>query len=236
MSWADWDINYDPNTSPITPGAGPTPRFPNPVTLTLRSQTAPGTYADYSIAYCGQTPSVRQETHPSFGVYCKYLCSFWIPKTFTSVAPKTGDLIVDPNSRTWTIRKNSTSRIYYLGVAAIDLDLTYGLADTINAQPPVDSTDGFASPITTVGNTSGWNGLHARIQFKEQKTVFDDQGRSFMRSDYNIWVSGLNANLNIGTTVRATAGEYSGKTFRVQEVLNVDQIEELELLVCTLDP
>jgi len=190
------------------------------------------------------TPIKRVEIQPTWGVFLRWLTTFkidaatWTAATAPgSAVPKLRDtLLVD--GLLWTVHRavdspDPLNGLWRLACTSLVIDPT--LQDTINILLPVDSTDAAASPITTSQLEPSLTALPCRIQFAREETV-DYQGIQFMRAWYQIFVENLEINLPLGTLVVATAGEYSGVTFRVISNDNIEQIDELEMLTCTVDP
>jgi hypothetical protein len=184
------------------------------------------------------TPMKRVEAQASFGVYKRWLTTFKIdPKAWTlPTPPKLRDsLLID--DVIWTVHRDvDTPRQFgFWRLACIHLEIDANLCDIVSVKPPVDSTDAYDSPLTGIGDAPAWDNLPAHVQFVNEELV-DFQGIQYMRPYHNIWVSGLNANLPIGTLVTSSSGQYAGTTFRIIDNANIDSLEELERLYVTVDP
>ena len=185
---------------------------------------------------CGWTPIAQSENHPSFGVYTKVQMAIDIPQVvLASDIPKPGDFFVGPDGNTYNVIARQSFSVFFCRVVGFDPIISYDLDTTINILPPVDSTDAYLSPLTARGNAGGNTNLHARIQFWMEEAK-DFQGIQFFRPWYRIYVQNLEQNLAIGTTVTCNSGEYAGTIFRVVSNENIEQLQELECLVCTVDP
>ena len=184
---------------------------------------------------CGYTPIAQAENHPSFGVYTKIQMALDIPNSILAEygdTPKPGDFFTGPDGNTYNVIARQNASIFLCRVVGFCPKLSYDLQDTIAITPPVDSTDAYLSPLTSAGATADYN---ARIQFLAS-AVEDFQGIQFNRQFYHVFVAGLQRNLEIGTIVTATSGEYNGKVFRVIDNENIENLQELETLTCTIDP
>ena len=186
------------------------------------------------------TPRSRNQGQDSYGVYKRWAATFKIDAALWAVAaapglfPKMRDTL-EVAGITWRVNRDVDSprvpgNLFRLNCVHLEIDPA--LADTISIVLPLDSTDQYASPLTTAGASRVFT---ARIQFLREATE-DFQGIQFMRPWYRIFVAGLNENLPLGTTVLATAGEYLGTVFRVVSNDFIDSLDELETLTVTVDP
>ena len=152
--------------------------------------------------------------------------------------PKPRDtLIVDGN--TWTVFKDVDSPTNLRGLLGlwrlpcVRLEIDVNLCDTVNFLPPVDSTDAYSSPLTAQGTPVSYA---CRIQ-TERAAVEEYQGIQFKRTWYWVYMEeAFDEDVPIGALLTATAGEFSGTTFRVLAYENRDRIDELERLLVTVDP
>jgi hypothetical protein len=191
------------------------------------------------------SPTTIHEKQVSFGVYKWAQTSFkidpyvWSTTVFGTSAtdPKPRDTIIDADANTWTVRAvdpPQNGSPWRLDCLRLIVEAT--LCDTISIKKPVDTTDSYLSPLTSQGSpTTPETDIPCRIQF-DREEMEKYQGMQFMRSWYKIYVQNLDDNLQIGTVVTATSGEYNGVTFRVISNENIEQIEELEMLTVTIDP
>ena len=190
----------------------------------------------YTFNPCGYTPSAQSESHPSFGVYTKIQMAIDIPLTLLQAyQPKPADFFIGPDGNTYNVIARQNVSIFFCRVVGFDPILSYDLSCTINILPPVDSTDAYLSPLTAQGAAGGNANLPARIQF--WKNQLDDyQGLQFIRSWFKIYVQNLQQDLVIGSTITVNSGEHAGTIFRVVSTDNMEMIDELEMLTCTIDP
>lgn len=220
--------------------------LPNAASVAYVSIRPNSTNVALTLSWVATTPVVSEEAHVTWGVFRRFKTTVKIDPTVWSAAataagiptayPKLRDTIT-VNNITWTVHTDVDqidNGLPYM-LKCTYLDVQNDLCDTINIIPPVDSTDDYLSPTTTAGNDSSTNNLSCRIQF-EKETTEDYQGIQFMRGYYKIYVQNLDDNLVIGTTVLATVGAYTGTVFRVIDNSNIEDIDELECVYCTIDP
>ncbi len=188
------------------------------------------------------SPRKVQEAHVTWGVFKRFLTTFkidprvWLTLTGNAYYPKLRDTLTVAGI-TWTVHKAvdipANGSPFMLECTYLEIESS--LCDVINIRPPVDYTDSYLSPLTVVGDNPALDSLKCRIQFDKEQTE-DYQGIQAMISYYKIYVLNLDQNLVLGNTVKATQGAYAGTVFRVLDNANIEDIDELEVLTCRIDP
>lgn len=187
-----------------------------------------------TLQYLITRPISDEEVQNSFGVYRRKVCTAQIPSAYISITPRSRDTLVI-SGITFQVAKVLAQP--YLGSPwALELNYIYidtAVADTISWVQPHDSTDAFLSPLTTAGTTT--TGLACRIQFDKQIPNCDFQGLQYHRPIFNVFAP-FNTILKVGTVLNVTGGKYTGATLTVEQNLHIEELDEMQHIVCGMDP